>query len=184
MQANAAAEQHRPLGRGTHVKGTCARARFEVFDVEVRTRSCAGGASRARNIRDARGLPRHRCVSRTLIPKVNSDFKADVRSLSFSVELTGGGTSQPVAGGRSAGFLAAKHHHSPHQRRPCISGDHEAVDGIEPGRRSYVRCRSRTSCGCSGPWPWCRYRRIRKSSRISYCAMAAIHRFDMDRARS
>ena len=33
MQANAAAKQHRPLGRGTHVKGVCARAQFEVFDV-------------------------------------------------------------------------------------------------------------------------------------------------------
>ena len=35
MQANAAAKQHRPLGRGTHAKGVCARAQFEVFDVTV-----------------------------------------------------------------------------------------------------------------------------------------------------
>jgi hypothetical protein len=35
MQADAAAKQHRPLGRGTHVKGVCARAQFEVFDVTV-----------------------------------------------------------------------------------------------------------------------------------------------------
>jgi arylsulfatase A-like enzyme len=33
LQANAAAQQRRPLGRGTHVKGTSARAQFEVFDV-------------------------------------------------------------------------------------------------------------------------------------------------------
>src|SRR5690349_14713467 len=33
MQSKAAAQQHRPLGRGTHVKGVCARAQFEVFDV-------------------------------------------------------------------------------------------------------------------------------------------------------
>jgi len=33
MQANAAAQQHRPLGRGTHVKGISARAQFEVLDV-------------------------------------------------------------------------------------------------------------------------------------------------------
>src|ERR1700692_2955944 len=33
MQANAAAKQHRPLGRGTHVKGVGTRAQFEVFDV-------------------------------------------------------------------------------------------------------------------------------------------------------
>jgi len=33
LQANSAAQQKRPLGRGTHVKGTAARAQFEVFDV-------------------------------------------------------------------------------------------------------------------------------------------------------
>src|SRR5271157_1958910 len=33
MQSNAASQQHRPIGRGTHVKGTSARAKFEVFDV-------------------------------------------------------------------------------------------------------------------------------------------------------
>src|SRR5258708_40223766 len=35
MQSNAAAQQHRPLCRGTHAKGVCARALFEVFDVTV-----------------------------------------------------------------------------------------------------------------------------------------------------
>src|ERR1700724_4054289 len=35
MQANAAAQQHRPLCRGTHAKGVCARAQFEVFHVTV-----------------------------------------------------------------------------------------------------------------------------------------------------
>ena len=33
MQANAAAKQRRPLDRGTHAKGVCAREQFEVFDV-------------------------------------------------------------------------------------------------------------------------------------------------------
>jgi hypothetical protein len=31
MQANAAAKQQRSLCRGTHAKGVCARAQFEVF---------------------------------------------------------------------------------------------------------------------------------------------------------
>jgi hypothetical protein len=35
MQANAAAQQRQPLRRGTHAKGVCARAQFEVFDVTV-----------------------------------------------------------------------------------------------------------------------------------------------------
>ena len=33
MQANAAAKQHCPLARGTHAKGVCAGAQFEVFDI-------------------------------------------------------------------------------------------------------------------------------------------------------
>src|SRR5260370_40482784 len=33
MQRNAADQQQRPLCRGTHAKGGCARAEFEVFDV-------------------------------------------------------------------------------------------------------------------------------------------------------
>src|ERR1039457_5846036 len=35
LQANSAAQQHRPIFRGTHAKGVCARAQFEVFDVTV-----------------------------------------------------------------------------------------------------------------------------------------------------
>src|SRR5580700_5026895 len=33
VQAAFAAAQKRPLGRGTHTKGICARATFEVFDL-------------------------------------------------------------------------------------------------------------------------------------------------------
>ena len=33
MQANSAAKGNRPLSRGTHAKGVCARAEFEVLDV-------------------------------------------------------------------------------------------------------------------------------------------------------
>src|SRR5438105_14821346 len=35
MQAKAAAQQRQPLRRGTHAKGVCARAQFEVFDVTI-----------------------------------------------------------------------------------------------------------------------------------------------------
>ena len=35
MQANAAAQQHRPLCRGTHASGVCVRAQFEIFDLTV-----------------------------------------------------------------------------------------------------------------------------------------------------
>ena len=49
MQANAAAQQHRPLCRGTHAKGVCARAHFEVFDPTA-------GSERAMATRLAKGI--------------------------------------------------------------------------------------------------------------------------------
>jgi hypothetical protein len=96
IQANAAAKQHRPLGRGTHVKGVCARAQFEVFDVTV-------GRDPALAARLAQGLFAQPGVYPAIVrfgnadPNKNSDFKADVRSLSFSVDLNREGTSVPDA---------------------------------------------------------------------------------------
>jgi len=92
MQANAAAKQRRPLGRGTHVKGVSARAQFEVLDVTV-------GRSGALAERLAQGMFAKPGIYPATVrfgnadPNKNSDFKADVRSLSFSVELAGEGTS-------------------------------------------------------------------------------------------
>ena len=94
MQANAAAQQHRPLRRGTHAKGVCARAEFEVFDVTV-------GRDRGLAARLARGMFATPGVYPALVrfanadSKVNRDFKADVRSLSFSVDLTRDGAAVP-----------------------------------------------------------------------------------------
>jgi hypothetical protein len=87
MQAKAAAQQHRPLGRGTHAKGVCARAQFEVLDVTV-------GRDRGLAERLAKGMFAKPGVYPAIVrfanadPSKNSDFKADVRSLSFSVDLT------------------------------------------------------------------------------------------------
>jgi hypothetical protein len=95
LQANAAAQQHRPLDRGTHAKGTSARAQFEVLDVTA-------GRDPELAQRLARGIFATPGVYPAIVrfgnsdPKVNSDFKADVRSLSFSVDLTRGGTVVPV----------------------------------------------------------------------------------------
>ena len=92
MQANAAAKQHRPLGRGTHAKGVCARAQFEVFDVTA-------GRDRELAERLAKGIFAKPGIYPAIVrfgnsdPKKNSDFKADVRSLSFSVDLTRGGAA-------------------------------------------------------------------------------------------
>jgi hypothetical protein len=96
MQANAAAQQQRPLDRGTHAKGVCARAKFEVFDVTI-------GRPRALAARLAKGIFATPGAYPAIVrfgnadSKVNSDFKPDVRSLSFSVDLTRDGRNIPVA---------------------------------------------------------------------------------------
>ena len=96
LQSNAAAKQHRPLGRGTHAKGVCARAQFEVFDVTV-------GRDPQLAARLAKGMFARAGVYPAIVrfgnadPSKNSDFKADVRSLSFSVDLPRNGAVVPEA---------------------------------------------------------------------------------------
>jgi hypothetical protein len=96
LQANSAAKQSRPLARGTHAKGVCVRAQFEVFDV-------AEGRDPALAARLAKGIFAKPGVYPAIVrfgnadPKKNSDFKADVRSLSFSVDLMREGTDSPDA---------------------------------------------------------------------------------------
>src|SRR5271167_985062 len=96
LQANAAAKQHRSLGRGTHVKGVSARAQFEVFDVTV-------GRDRELAQRLAKGIFAKPGVYPAIMrfanadPNKNSDFKADVRSLSFAVDLNRDGAATPNA---------------------------------------------------------------------------------------
>jgi hypothetical protein len=96
MQKNSAEKQHRPLCRGTHAKGVCARAQFEVFDVSI-------GRDPVLAARLAKGIFATPSVYPAVVrfanadPNINSDFKPDVRSLSFSVDLTRGGTPIPGA---------------------------------------------------------------------------------------
>jgi len=96
MQEKAAAKQKRPLGRGTHAKGVTVRGQFEVLDV-------AAGRDGALAERLAKGMFARPGVYPATIRFANSDsgvqsdFKPDVRSLSFSVDLTLGGTASPDA---------------------------------------------------------------------------------------
>src|SRR6266568_2091976 len=89
MQKNAAAMQHRSLCRGTHASGVCVRAQFEIFDVTA-GRSPELGARLAKGVFSKPGM--HPAVVRfaNADSNINSDFKPDVRSLSFSVDLTRG----------------------------------------------------------------------------------------------
>jgi hypothetical protein len=96
MQANAATKQQRALCRGTHAKGVCARAQFEIFDLTV-------GRELALARRLAQGIFAKPGVYPAVVrfanadASVNSDLKPDVRSLSFSVDLAREGTEGPDA---------------------------------------------------------------------------------------
>ncbi len=99
LQAKSAAQQHRPIGRGTHVKGVCARAQFEVLDVAV-------GRDEGLAKRLGKGMFAKPGVYPATVrfgnadPRKNSDFKADVRSLSFSVDLVQGTSPSESQSGR------------------------------------------------------------------------------------
>jgi hypothetical protein len=89
LQAKSAAQQNRPIGRGTHPKGVCVGAEFEVFDL-----TASGDPALAARL--AKGIFAKAGVYPAVVrfgnadPKINSDFKPDVRSLSISVDLTHG----------------------------------------------------------------------------------------------
>jgi hypothetical protein len=92
LQSQAAAQQNRPLRRGTHAKGVSARAQFEVLDLTA-------GREPTLAARLAKGMFAKPGVYPAIVrfanadQKVNSDFKPDVRALSFSVDLTQGGAT-------------------------------------------------------------------------------------------
>jgi hypothetical protein len=97
MQAKTATDRHGPLCRGTHAKGVCVRARFEVLDVTA-------GRDPELAARLARGIfAKPGCYPSTVRfansdPQVNSDQNADVRAMSFSVDLAGGTAEVPTDG--------------------------------------------------------------------------------------
>ena len=92
MQTSVSARRQRPLARGTHAKGVCARAQFEVLDVTARR-------DRALAARLAKGIYAKPGVYPAIVrftnsdPHVNTDFKRDVRALSFFVELAPNGAN-------------------------------------------------------------------------------------------
>ena len=99
LQARTAAEENRPLRRGVHTKGVCAKAVFEVLDV-AKGRAPALAAQLARGI-----YARPGCYPATVRfsnsdPNVNGDSRLDVRGLAFYVELAPSGSA--AAGGHVA----------------------------------------------------------------------------------
>ncbi|MDQ3070395.1 MAG: di-heme-cytochrome C peroxidase [Acidobacteriota bacterium] len=90
VQARYAGQQHRALGRGTHTKGVCCRASFQIFDVPALVSEPAMGARLARGVFAQPGIypatVRFANAASTLQP----DSEADVRALSFSIDVPGG----------------------------------------------------------------------------------------------
>jgi hypothetical protein len=91
QQARAAVEQNRPLRRGTHAKGICARAVFEVLDV-AKGRDSALAARLARGIYANAGVYPATVRFASSDPSLNTDWEPDVRGMSFAVELVPAGT--------------------------------------------------------------------------------------------
>src|ERR1035437_2345042 len=89
MQANAATQQHRPLCRGTHASGICVQAQFEIFDLTA-DRAPELAARLAKGIFAKPGVYPAVVRFANADANINSDFKPDVRSLSFSVDLAPG----------------------------------------------------------------------------------------------
>ena len=89
MQTNAAVQQHRSLCRGTHASGVCVRAQFEIADVTV-GRAPELAARLAKGVFAKPGIYPAVVRFANADSNINSDFKPDVRSLSFSVDLTQG----------------------------------------------------------------------------------------------
>jgi hypothetical protein len=133
MQANAAAKQKRVLSRGTHAKGVSARAQFEVFDV-------AAGRDPALAARLAQGLFAKPGVYPAIVrfansdSNIQSDFKADVRALSFSVELTRDGTDAPQAGSGRQDFSLQSARTLPLNDAPAFLAIAKVLTVSSPGK--------------------------------------------------
>ncbi|MEP7343807.1 MAG: hypothetical protein ABI877_01010 [Gemmatimonadaceae bacterium] len=99
VQSRSAAEENRPLRRGTHAKGVCANAVFEVLDVSK-------GRDPALASRLAKGIYATACSYPATVrfansdPQVNTDWEPDVRGLSFAVDLAPSGTAGDARIGR------------------------------------------------------------------------------------
>lgn len=87
VQAAFAVQQSRPLGRGTHTKGICARATFEVFDIHKTLADPALAARLAQGIYAKPGVYPATVRFANAASTVLSDRSPDLRALSFSVNL-------------------------------------------------------------------------------------------------
>lgn len=92
VQAAFAAQQKRPLGRGTHTKGICARATFEVFDIRRKVADQALASRLAQGIYARPGVYPATVRFANAASTFASDRSPDLRALSFSVNVAPEGT--------------------------------------------------------------------------------------------
>lgn len=90
IQARYAAEQHRPLGRGTHTKGVCIRGTFEVFDLAKTIADPALAARLAKGIYAKPGVYPATIRFANGASKVQPDSDHDVRAMSFAIDVPAG----------------------------------------------------------------------------------------------
>jgi len=83
-QAKYAAAQNRPLGRGTHTKGVCARATFEVFDLSAKFTDQSLFKRLAQGVFAKPGTYQATIRFANAASTIYPDGKADLRALSFS----------------------------------------------------------------------------------------------------
>ncbi|MGC1448688.1 MAG: hypothetical protein WA830_01495 [Candidatus Sulfotelmatobacter sp.] len=133
LQANAAAKEHSPLSRGTHKKGVSVRAQFEVLDVTV-------GRAGLLADRLAQGMFATPGVYPAIArfansdPNSHSDFKADVRAMSFSVDLTRNGTAGPPAKVDRQDFSLQNATTLPINDAPAFLATMKVLTASNPGR--------------------------------------------------
>src|SRR5687767_10292477 len=90
IQAQAAADTKRPLSRGTHAKGICVRAEFEVLDVKRMPGNSAIAERLAKGLFDVPGTYPATVRFANADGGHRPDRLRDVRALSFSVEVPPG----------------------------------------------------------------------------------------------
>ena len=90
IQSRFARQQHRPLGRGTHTKGVCVRATFEVFDISRTIADPALAARLARGLFAKPGVYPATVRFANAASTIRPDPKPDVRAMSFAVETPAG----------------------------------------------------------------------------------------------
>jgi hypothetical protein len=90
VQAHAATDEKRPLSRGTHAKGICVRAEFEVFDLRQAPGDPAIATRLAQGIFAAPGTYPATARFANADGGHRQDRWPDVRALSFSIEVPPG----------------------------------------------------------------------------------------------